>query len=158
MLQRFQDFVTGIAVCYKCIQKIKTTEMTELGLRSTHAMCLFFLAHEPDGLTAAQLCQLCAEDKAAISRNIATLQGKGYIETGDKKYRAKLQLTESGREIAGQIDKLIEDWVTAGSDGLSEEDRATFYRALTHISQNLRRSIDRRQGESESDDSVEAAE
>ena len=48
-------------------------EMTELGLKGTHVMCLFFLHHTPEGLTAAQLCQLCAEDKAAISRTIATL-------------------------------------------------------------------------------------
>ena len=53
--------------------------MTEFGLKGTHVMCLFFLHHTPEGLTAAQLCQLCAEDKAAISRTIATLKEKGYI-------------------------------------------------------------------------------
>ena len=43
MLQRFQDFVTGITQCYRSIQKIKSTEMTEFGLKGTHVMCLFFL-------------------------------------------------------------------------------------------------------------------
>ena len=42
MLQRFEDFVTGITVCYKYIQRIKSAEMTEFGLKGTHVMCLFF--------------------------------------------------------------------------------------------------------------------
>ena len=59
MLQRFETFVTGITTCYKCIQRIKSMEMTEFVLKGAHLMCLFFLHHNPEGLTAAQLCQLC---------------------------------------------------------------------------------------------------
>lgn len=101
-------------------------------------MCLFFLHHNPDGLTAAQLTELCAEDKAAISRNIALLQQKGYIESGEKRYRSKLRLSESGLALAGQIDTLIEQWVALGGDGLTEEQRATFYTVLELIAGNLR--------------------
>ena len=38
MQDRFQAFVTGIAVCYKYIQKIKSVEMTEFGLKGAHAI------------------------------------------------------------------------------------------------------------------------
>lgn len=142
MVQRFQDFVTGITACYKYIQRIKSLEMTEFGLRGTHVMCLFFLHQNPEGLTAAQLCQLCAEDKAAISRTLATLQEKGYLSAGEKKYRALLRLTDSGAELARQVDGLIEQWVGFGGGGLSEEDRATFYRVLALIARNLRENIE----------------
>ena len=77
MLRRFESFVTGITVCYKYIQRIKSMEMGELGLKGAHAMCLFYLHHNPGGLTAAQLCTLCAEDKAAISRTVADLRRHG---------------------------------------------------------------------------------
>ena len=145
MLQRFESFVTGITVCYKYIQKIKTMEMTEFGLKGAHVMCLFFLHHNPEGLTAAQLCQLCAEDKAAISRTIAFLQERGYIDAGEKKYRAQLHLTESGLEVARRVDCLIEQWVELGGDGLSAQERATFYRALELISANLRETVEKNQ-------------
>lgn len=138
MIQRFQSFVTGITVCHKYIQKIKSMEMTEFGLKGTHVMCLFFLRHNPDGLTAAQLTELCAEDKAAISRNIALLQQKGYIAEGEKRYRSKLHLTKSGEVLADRIDTLIEQWVELGGDGLTEEERAIFYMALERIAGNLR--------------------
>ena len=139
MIQRFQSFVTGITVCYKSIQQIKSIEMTEFGLKGTHAMCLFYLHHEPGGLTAAQLCSLCEEDKAAISRTLAELIEQGYIQPVEKKkYRAPMYLTEAGIQVAEKVDTLVMQWVTAGGDGLTEEERAVFYRALNIISENLR--------------------
>jgi len=145
MIQRFQSFVTGITVCYKSIQQIKSLEMTEFGLKGTHAMCLFFLHHQDEeGLTASQLCQLCEEDKAAISRTLATLQSRGFIVSEEKKYRARLILTESGREVASRMDTLIEQWVGLGGDGVSDEERATFYRVLESIASNLRDKVERK--------------
>jgi len=142
VINRFISFVGGVTTCYKYIQRIKSMEMTEFGLKGTHVMCLFFLHHNPDGLTAAQLCQLCAEDKAAISRTIAVLKERGYIAAGEKKYRALLALTDSGVEIAKQMDGLINQWVEFGGDGISEEERDTFYRILSQISNNLRENVE----------------
>lgn len=145
MIRRFQSFVTGITTCYKSIQQIKSFEMTEFGLKGTHAMCLFFLHHQDEeGITAAQLCQLCGEDKAAISRTLATLQSRGYIVSSEKKYRARLILTESGKEVAQQMDSLIEQWVGFGGDGLTEEERATFYRVLETIASNLKDRVEQK--------------
>jgi len=142
MLQRFEAFVTGVTVCHRYIQRIKSVEMTEFGLKGAHVMCLFYLHHNPQGLTAAQLCQLCAEDKAAISRTLVTLQDRGYIRTGERKYRFPLQLTEAGKAIARQLDTLIQQWVGLGGDGLTDEERAVFYKALSHIAGNLQQKLD----------------
>ena len=142
MTNRFKDFMCGITTCYKYIQKIKNMEMTELGLKGTHVMCLFYLHHNEEGLTSSQLSQLCAEDKAAISRTIATLKNKGFIASGDKKYRAQLKLTSEGAAVAGKIDGLIDQWVSFGGDGISDNDRETFYNVLEHISENLKENVD----------------
>ncbi len=139
--ERFQAFVTGISVCYKYIQKIKSVEMTEFGLKGAHAMCLFFLHSHPEGLTAAQLSQLCAEDKAAVSRSLASLMEQGYIESDEKKYRSRIRLTKRGEEVANHIDEMIERWVESGGVGLSEQDREVFYSSLELIANNLRGSI-----------------
>ncbi|MGN1020725.1 MAG: MarR family winged helix-turn-helix transcriptional regulator [Aristaeellaceae bacterium] len=141
MLHRFETFVTGITTCYKCIQRIKNMEMTEFGLKGTHVMCLFFLHRNPAGLTAAQLCQLCEEDKAAISRTVSLLQEKGYVEGADRRYRAALRLTEAGQDIARRIDGLCAQWVELGSTGLPEADREAFYRALELIAGNLQEAV-----------------
>ena len=143
MLHRFESFVTGITVCYKYIQRIKSMEMGELGLKGAHAMCLLYLHHNPGGLTAAQLCTLCAEDKAAISRTVADLRRQGLIaQAPGKNYRAALFLTESGRAVAQRVDHLIEGWVSAGGDGLTAEQREDFYRSLSLISSNIRTKME----------------
>lgn len=138
MLQRFTDFITGITVCYKHIQRIKATEMTELGLKGTYGIYLFFLHHNPDGLTASQLCQLCSEDKAAVSRGLAVLQDMGYIQTEAKKYRSKILLTDTGHAVAETIDTIVEQWVTFGGAELTDEERESFYYALKIIAQSLK--------------------
>lgn len=143
MIQRFQDFVTGITVCYKFIQRIKNAEMTEFGLKGIHVSCLFYLHHNPEGLTAAQLCALCAEDKATISRTIADLRQRGYIQPGSEKhYRAPLLLSEAGVAIARQMDPLIESWVSVGGDGMDETQRKAFYDSLSLIASNLRAKLE----------------
>ena len=139
--ERFQAFVTGISVCYKYIQKIKSLEMTEFGLKGAHAMFLFFLHSHPEGLTAAQLSQLCAEDKAAVSRSLASLLEEGYIVSDEKKYRSRIRLTQRGGEVACRIDQMIERWVESGGDGLTEQDRDVFYSSLELIANNLRGKI-----------------
>lgn len=146
MLHRFEEFVTGITVCYRYIQRIKSMEMTELGLKGTHVMCLFYLNQSPEGMTAAQLCQLCAEDKAAISRAVAELESRGLVTTSlpdGKKYRAPILLTQSGREVAARNEGLMEQWVTVGGDGLTDEERTAFYAALSKISVNLKDKVEK---------------
>lgn len=143
MIQRFQDFITGITVCYKYIQRIKNAEMTEFGLKGIHVSCLFYLHQNTNGLTAAQLCQLCAEDKATISRIVADLRSKGYIgQTTGKNYRSPLRLTEDGAAIARQMEPLIMSWVGIGGEGLTEEEREVFYQSLALISDNLRMKLE----------------
>lgn len=141
MLDRFEAFVTDITTCYKSIQRIKSSEMTEFGLKGTHVMCVFYLSRNEEGLTAARLCQLCGEDKAAVSRTLTELESKGYVESRQpqgKKYRALLFLTESGKDLAQQVNALIGEWVTAIGEGLTLRDRMEFYRILGVIAGNLK--------------------
>lgn len=146
MLHRFEEFVTGITECYRCIQRIKSLEMTELGLKGTHVMCLFYLNRGEDTLTAARLCCLCGEDKAAVSRTVAELEKLGYLRCElpeGKKYRASLVLTEKGRQAADCINVLVEQWVAMGGDGLTDSERAAFYAALGKIAANLKENVEK---------------
>ena len=144
MNQRFDAFVTGITVCYKYIQKIKSLEVTDLGLKGAHVMCMFYLNQHPEGLTASQLCSLCAEDKAAVSRTVSFLRGEGYIHSkSSKNYRSALFLTTAGRAVAEKFNDLIADWVCAGGSGLTDQERRDFYHGLDLIANNLRSKMER---------------
>lgn len=141
MKNRFEDFTTNIAQIYKSIQKIKKHHMQSLGLKSTYVMCLHHLAQTPEGITAADLCRLCKENKAGISRILSDMAQEGFIryanENDGKKYRAKALLTDTGRKYALEINRRIADAVARGSMGITEQERETFYRILFRITENL---------------------
>lgn len=146
MQDRFESFTRDITALYRLIQKIKHAEMTKLGLKGMHVMCLYFLYKNPEGLTASMLSEKCAEDKAAISRSIAILKEKGLAvesQNGEtKKYRSIIKLTEAGREIAGKEAEKIVNAVIAGGDGLTKEMRKSFYDSLSLISANLEKYVE----------------
>ncbi len=139
MEARFEMFTILIAKASRCIHKIKTGEMAEYNLKSSHVSCLYYL-HKASPLTAKELCNLCGEDKANISRAIKHLENEGYIycqTTAQKRYQSPLLLTEKGdlvgREITEKIDKIL----YKVSEGLTEENRKIFYQALSTICENL---------------------
>lgn len=142
MLNRFDMFTTSITQIYKSLQRIKNREMTEFNLKGTHTMCIFRLGQNPEGMTLTALSTACEEDKAAMSRTVAELTKDGFVAAhSERKYRAPITLTDKGRLVAARVDEMVEEAVTAGGSGLSEEERRNFYHALELISENLRKYL-----------------
>ena len=143
MVDRFEQFVLYINQIYRCIQKIKSREMTELGLKGPHVMCMLNLYQHPAGLTSAQLAELCMEDKAAVSRAVSRLREYElvYVEmpkTG-RRYRSRVYLTSQGIIITRHIIRVVEDAMERGGQGLTAEDRRVLYRSLRRIAGNLQK-------------------
>lgn len=155
MIERFENLTIGVTQIYKSIQKIKRCSMDSLGLKGTHVMCLHYLSACPDGLTAADLCEKCKEDKAGISRILSDLEKHNLIaylsskREGDegstnttqpkdtKRYRAKAVLTEKGRQYAKTVTNLIIRATIEGGQGITEKERDIFYDVLFRITDNL---------------------
>lgn len=143
MVERFEEFNRNITEAYKCILKIKAIEMQKYGLRGANVMCLFFLGKHPEGLTPSQLCSLCGEDKAGVSKSLAALKKSGYVSTEGigRKYRMLYKITEEGQAVYRKLTDCIDGVVTKVGDGLSDGQRATFYTALDTIVSNLQTYI-----------------
>lgn len=143
MIHRFEQLTTGVSQIYKNIQRIKKLEMRSLGLKGTHVMCLYFLYSHPEGLTAADLCNLCKEDKAGISRILSDLEEHGFIQythpQDKKKYRSKAILTGQGKTQARKVNRLILRAVLEGGRNITAKERDIFYRVLSLISDNLKK-------------------
>ncbi len=139
MKKRFETFTVLINRISRNIRKIKNQEMAEYNLRSAHVSCLYYL-YATEGLTATELCELCEEDKATISRALDFLEEGGYLtceSKSAKRYKCPLLLTETGVTVAKKIADKIDGVLDAISDGLTEEERLAFYRSLSIISDSL---------------------
>ena len=140
MLGRFKEFTKGISSAYKYLIKIKSYGIKEFGIKGSHVMCLFYIGEAEGGLTATELCRLCAEDKAAISKALSALTEKGFVELENdenKKYRSKYFLTDDGRYVISRVYDKIFKAVSIGGDGLADEERDIFYKCLGVINNNL---------------------
>ena len=137
---KYELFSAVISSLYHDIQRIERTEMAKYGLKGPHAQCLAALSRNPQGVTAARLCEICERDKAAISRTVAELEEFGLLarkEHNGVRYRMPLVLTEKGREAAKAVNDVAVRAVEQAGEGLNDQQRTVFYGVLDHIAQNL---------------------
>lgn len=140
MLSRFERFSFTIAAMHRYLIKISSDEMIKYGLNGSYAFYLAAMHRCEEGITAAQLCEICDKDKAAVSRAVAEMERRGLImreASGDNLYRALLKLTDEGKKAADYICRRATLAVETAGKGLSEADRKTFYEALDLIAGNL---------------------
>ena len=141
MQQRFHTFTLLNAQISRFLRRIKTEEMADIKLKSGHVSCLHYL-YEIGPMTAKELCEICGEDKANISRSLEYLEENGYLcpdpeEKG--RYKRPYVLTEKGTEAAGLLDEKIERVLSLAGQGISDEERAIMYASLAKISANLQK-------------------
>ena len=140
MISRFKEFTKNISLAYKYLIKIKSEGIKEFGLKGSHLMCLFYIGEAENGLTAMELCKLCCEDKAAVSKALSALYEREFVKLENedaKKYRSTYFLTDSGRGVLDKLKDKIMCAVVDGGTGLTDSDREVFYQCLDTIVKNL---------------------
>ena len=121
------------------MRKIKAEAMKEYNLKGSHVSCIFYLSKNPKGLTNKELCDICNEDKAAISRALAYLEENKFVtyNKSDKIYKTPITLTRKGKEIGNYLKEKIHSILFEASSEIDKEDLEAFYRGLLNISENL---------------------
>lgn len=161
MIERFETFTVLISSISRSIRRLKTEETAEYNLKSPHVSCLYYL-YKAETMTAAELCELCDEDKAAVSRSIVYLEQNGFLirnkgkqdpasagrgaRGAGKHYRAPLTLTDRGREVAMRLSARIDRVLEEVAVGVTDEERAILYRCLGQIDRNLAQMCEQRYG------------
>ena len=143
MLNRFAKFSLSISEIDRCWHKLAAEEMAKYDLNSPHAVYLNTLYDAgEEGITAAQLAELCRKNKADVSRMIAILEKKQLVQkvaVGENLYRAKLVLTPMGKEAARHVRERAALAVELAGSGLTAQEREAFYKALEQITVNLQK-------------------
>lgn len=140
MVERFARFSFAISEISRCWHRVANEAMKQYDLKGAYSVYFTTLSRFPEGVTSAQLVEICGRDKADVSRAMALLEKKGLVQRGKedgKLYRALLQLTPAGNELANAINEKAKAAVEYASRGLVEEKRAIFYEALEMITMNL---------------------
>ena len=140
--EQFSSVITGI---YRYIQKIERNEMIKYGYKGSYALYLMTMRRHPEGVTSAQLCELCDRDKAAVSRIITEMKSKGLICWGNEsesRYRARLMLTEEGKKAAEYVSDRAKAAAAIVNEKLDEEQRKSMYTTLDMFSESLQSIVE----------------
>lgn len=140
MVRRFERFTYAMSEISRCWHKIAGEEMQKYGLSGSHSVYLTTLYQHSEGITAAQLGELCGRDKADVSRMMAVMEKKGLVlrePTGKNVYRSLIKLTEEGKYAAEHVHQRAIVAVTNAGKGISDANRETFYDALETIMTNM---------------------
>ncbi|MBQ7236387.1 MAG: hypothetical protein IJX03_04445, partial [Clostridia bacterium] len=73
------------------------------------------------------------------------LETNGFLTRSDdeRKYKKSIRLTEKGKSAGKIVAEKIDNILDIAGEGLSDEERTTFYRSLTLISDNLQKICDK---------------
>lgn len=140
MIDRFERFSFAINEISRYWHKIASDEMEKHGLKGPYAVYFTTMYRFKEGITSAKLAELCSKDKSDVSRAVALLEKKGFVEkvsVNQNFYRALLKLTEKGRMLAEYVNEKAKAAVEIGGEGLSDEQREIFYNSLELICSNL---------------------
>lgn len=142
---RLEEFSTLIGSAAKSLQKIKNKGMFPYGLGSAHTSCMRKLYEAPSGVTRAELARLCDVDKAQITRIIADLVEKQYIDSpvgSQSNYRRKIKLTEDGKRVVREINEIVLQMNQFVSGEIPQERIDIFYDTFTQICEGLKKAED----------------
>ena len=140
MIDRFEQFVSYISAIYRDIQKIEREEMEKLGLKGAYAQYLVAMHRYPEGITAADLCEVCDKDKAAVSRAVTEMEKHGLLSRlcgYENQYRALLRLTEKGRHAAEYVCRKAVSAVQIAATEIDDDTRAVMYRSLRSVASRV---------------------
>jgi DNA-binding MarR family transcriptional regulator len=136
-MDRFERFAVAVTEISYHVHRLMSQAMEQYGLRGINAIYLTVLNRVEGGITASKLGEYCCRDKADVSRAVAILEQKGLVRKEAGRYRAKLHLTEQGKQLAQHVRDIAQRAVAAAGSGISDEDRAVLYGSLESIAGKL---------------------
>ena len=141
MIDRFERFSVMISEISRHWHKITTSEMEKYGLKGAHSIYLATMARFPEGITAAQLCELCCKVKSDVSRMMGIMEKNGLVVkegSHQNRYNGVFLLTEAGRTAAEYVKQRAALAVSIAGKDLTDGSRAILYDALESICENLK--------------------
>lgn len=139
--ERFREFSGLVSRAEKALQRVKTENVKDYGLRGVHVSCLLALHERPEGLTATELASVCGVDRAQISRVTAELRGLDLVCEASpgprRRYRGALELTDEGRAAAAEMAGIVDEKLQRVSGDIPPEELTVFYRVFGAIVERL---------------------
>ena len=118
-------------------------ELKDTGLNFQHSdFTIMRILNKKDGLTQSELADILGKQKSGISRSLNSLEKNGYIiRSAYNGCTNKVSLSDKGKNIIPQIDKIANHVTDIAFHGFPEKKREEMLKNLTKIYKNSRLRI-----------------
>ncbi len=143
--ERFVMFINRIDAMHKYIQQIRASLASEMDMKGVHTLWVYLLSLHPDGLTSAEIAELCAVDRSLVSREIELLRENDIVElkemNGRRMYNSTVRLTEKGKALAKSIERRALDAQESVDEGITVEELNAFYTIVDKMCDNFKKIV-----------------
>lgn len=145
---RFIEFTVSLAKLNKLVQKLKLKGMKPFDLKGTHTLCIYQLLLHENGMLPTDLADCCDFDPGLVSRTLRELSERGIVcKVGQPgKYLSRYYLTENGKSVAMEIDKITREVQGFVDTGIEPRELDIFYRVLRKLEENFQALAERPDG------------
>ncbi len=114
----------------------------EIADLTINQVLLLVLVSESPGMPQAEMAEILFKDFAAVTRMIQLLVKRGYLErkpNPDDRRRQRLEVTDTGKSVAGRLAPIIKSNREQATTDLSKEEQHELRRLLNKITQNCKK-------------------
>lgn len=132
---------TGLAG--RLFNRLLTRRFAEAGIDMTAEQwgVVLTLMHHP-AMTQGELCEHLYLEKSTVSRSIAGLEKRGWIQSNKQGRQKYISLTEQAQQIAQQCSEIAASVLRDAQQGLDPQQLQQSHELLGNVIKNLRRHND----------------
>ncbi len=144
--ERFVMFINRVDAMQKYVRQIRASLGADMNMKGVHTLWVYLLSVHPNGLTCAEIADVCSVDRSLVSREIELLRENGIAEyqevNGRRMYNSTVRLTEKGRALAEEIEHRALGYQRTVDEGITEEELNTFYTVVQKMCDNFKKIVD----------------
>ncbi len=148
--KRFVMFINRIDSMHKHLRRLRAELGSDADMKGVHTLWVYLLSVHPEGLTSAELAEVCSVDRSLISREIEQLRQNGIVElqeaNGRRVYNSNVRLTARGMELAEQIGRRALSLQEAVDEGITGEELDVFYTVVEKMRTNFDKILKHQKG------------
>jgi DNA-binding MarR family transcriptional regulator len=129
------SFAKHISIIFRCGVQYRSDKLIDSDLNGVEATYVFHICKNP-GISQEQLAKLIYINKSNVTRKLASLEEKGYVERNisesDKRV-TKVYPTPKALEVLPRIQQSFHDWNEYITEDLTEEEKEQLAGMLLRI-------------------------
>lgn len=138
-IKTYQKFFQQLLLLYRPFENRLNIELAKHDLYRAQWSVLHYLSNYGTA-TLVELADYQSVEKPTVTRTISRLEELGYVEhvPGKDKREKRMQLTDLGRKVYGDVRVTIDEYEQEILKGISEEEQLEVIRIMGDIRNNIR--------------------